>query len=302
MRLDTLPRDSDIGKKTWISSELLGFTARSAAARPARGGLYKVGAMTFRALVAELEAELGEPITLDALTATWQIAQRAAGHRHSVDDVLTAHYAVRELAGSGAARVLDLGSGIGGVGLLALWALGTAARLVCVEAQPISHRLLVANVAGNGLDHRVAARLGDLRELALAERFALVTGSPPYFPVGTGVLPADSQKAYARFELRGDVGDYARAAARHLDEAGVFVFCFPTPQRARAIARVADAGLHVTAYRDVVPRVGLRPLFTLFACRRARAACRVDPPLEVRTRDGAVTAEMLAIRRRFGFT
>jgi tRNA1(Val) A37 N6-methylase TrmN6 len=198
--------------------------------------------------------------------------------------------------------VLDLGSGIGGVGLLALWGLGAAAQLVCVEAQPISHRLLVANVAGNRLEHRVTARLGDLRELALGERFALVTASPPYFPVGTGILPADSQKAHARFELRGDVGDYARAAARHLDGSGVFVFCFPTPQRARAIDRVSDAGLHVTAYRDVVPRVGLRPLFTLFACRPDRAACRVDPPLEVRTRAGVVTDEMLAVRRRFGFT
>lgn len=258
--------------------------------------------MTWSVLVADLEAELGEAITLDALTGTWRIAQRAAGHRHSVDDVLTAHYALCELEGSRAARVLDLGSGIGGVGLLALWGLDDGAQLVCVEAQPISHRLLVANVAGNRLAARVAVRLGDLRELALGERFPLVTGSPPYFPVGTGILPADSQKAHARFELRGDVGDYARAAARHLDDAGVFVFCFPTPQRARAIERVADAGLHVTAYRDVVPRVGLRPLFTLFACRPGRAACRVDPPLEVRARDGALTDEMLAVRRRFGFT
>jgi tRNA1(Val) A37 N6-methylase TrmN6 len=267
--------------------------------------------MMFRALVAELSAELGEPVTLDALTGAWRIAQRAAGHRHSVDDVVTADYAVCELGRMGVMgvmgvmsepRVLDLGSGIGGVGLLALWALGAAARLVCVEAQPISHRLLLANIAGNRLEDRVAARLGDLRELALAERFPLVTGSPPYFPAGTGVLPADSQKAHARFELRGDVGHYAQAAARHLDEDGVFVFCFPTAQRTRAIARVGDAGLHVTAYRDVVPRVGLRPLFTVFAARPSRAACRIDPPLEVRTRDGAVTDEMLAIRRRFGFT
>jgi tRNA1(Val) A37 N6-methylase TrmN6 len=258
--------------------------------------------MPWDTLVGELEAELGEPITLDALTGTWRIAQRAAGHRHSVDDVLTAYYALCSLDGAHAASVLDLGSGIGGVGLLALWGLGEAARLVCVEAQAVSHRLLVANIAGNRLVDRVVARQGDLRELALAERFPLVTGSPPYFSLGTGVLPADAQKAHARFELRGDVGDYAHAAARHLDDDGVFVFCFPTPQRARAIARVGAAGLHVTAYRDVVPRVGLRPLFTLFACRRTARTCRVDPSLEVRTREGVVTDEMRAVRRRFGFT
>ena len=264
--------------------------------------------MPWDALVGELTTALGEPITLDALTGSWRIAQRAAGHRHSVDDVLTAHYALDEVGGVDevgarrAASVLDLGSGIGGVGLLALWGLGATARLVCVEAQAISYRLLVANVAGNRLADRVVTRLGDLRELALAERFPLVTGSPPYFPVGTGILPGDSQKAHARFELRGDIGDYARAAARHLDPDGVFVFCFPTPQRARAIARVGDAGLHVTAVRDVVPRAGRRPLFTLFACRRTARPCRVDPPLEVRTRDGVVTDEVRAVRRRFGFT
>ena len=259
--------------------------------------------MTWDALRVKLEAELGEAITIDALTATWRVAQRAAGHRHSVDDVLTAHRALHEVAGgSRTTSVLDLGSGIGGVGLLALWGLGPRARLVCVEAQAISHRLLVANVAGNELGDRVVTRLGDLRELALDQRFELITGSPPYFPLGTGILPADDQKAHARFELRGDVGDYARAAERHLAVDGVFVFCFPTVQRGRAIASVGASGLHVTTMRDVVPRVGLRPLFTLFACRRTEVACTVDPPLEVRTADGALGAEMRGVRRRFGFT
>jgi tRNA1(Val) A37 N6-methylase TrmN6 len=199
-------------------------------------------------------------------------------------------------------RILDLGSGIGGVGLLTLWGLGPAAELTCIEAQAVSHRLLVANIAGNQLTDRVVTRLGDLRDLALDERFSLVTGSPPYFPLGSGILPGDAQKAHARFELRGDIGDYAHAAARHLEHDGVFVFCFPSPQKNRAWARVRDAGLHITAWCDVVPRTGLRPLFTLFACRRAQLACRVDRPFEVRTRDGLVSEEMAQVRRRFGFT
>lgn len=257
--------------------------------------------------IAALEAALAEPITLDALTGGdggWRLAQRAAGHRHSVDDVLTAHHALATLdeLGLAPASALDLGSGIGGVGLLVLWGLGAAARLVCVEAQTISHRILVGNVAGNGLAARVETRLGDLRDLALDERFALITGSPPYFPLGTGILPADSQKAHARFELRGDVGDYAVAAARHLTDDGVFVCCFPTAQRARALARIAEAGLAVASYRDVVPRASLRPLFTLFVCRRRTdVQCRIDPPLVVREQGGALTDEMQAVRRRFGF-
>ncbi|MGE0550524.1 MAG: tRNA1(Val) (adenine(37)-N6)-methyltransferase [Kofleriaceae bacterium] len=254
------------------------------------------------AIKRQLEAELGEPVTVDALTGDWRIAQRAAGHRHSADDVLTAYYALAHA--DAAALALDLGTGIGGVGLLVLWGL-RAAKLVCVEAQDISVRLLRANIAGNQLEERVEAHHGDLRTFDSPLRFELITGSPPYFPVGTGIVPADSQKAHARFELRGDVNDYARTAARLLRDDGVFVFCFPTPQRERALAAVDRAGLEPIAYRDVIPRVGLRPLFTLFAARLASGAVgagRADPPLTVREHDGSLSDEMRAVRRRFGFT
>jgi tRNA1(Val) A37 N6-methylase TrmN6 len=263
-----------------------------------RGPMSSIERERWGAIRARLEAELGEAITIDALTRDWKIAQRAAGHRHSVDDVLTAAYALR--AASDPDRVLDLGAGIGGVGLLALWGLPRA-RLSCIEAQPISHRLLLANIEGNELGARVEPRLGDLRELASETRFPLVTGSPPYFPLGTGIVPADPQKAHARFELRGGVADYARAAARHLGDDGVFVFCFPTAQRERALAAVAAAGLATTSYRDVIPRRGLAPLFTLFACRRRAARCTVEQPFVVREETGELTAGMQAVRARFGF-
>ncbi len=149
----------------------------------------------------------------------------------------------------------------------------------------------------------MTARHGDLRELDLGERFPLVTGSPPYFPLGTGVLPDDDQKAHARFELRGDVADYARAAARHLADDGVFALCFPTPQRARASAALEGAGLAVLATRDVIPRATLRPLFTLWLARLGAArAPEIQPPLVVRTEDGALSAEMRGVRRRFDLT
>ncbi|HEY0254801.1 MAG TPA: methyltransferase, partial [Kofleriaceae bacterium] len=173
----------------------------------------------------ELELELGEPITQDGLSATFQIFQRKHGHRHSIDDLLTAWFALEHAQPD---RSLDLGTGIGTVGLLLCSAL-PALRLTCIEAQDISYRLLRANIALNGVGERVRALHGDLRALA-DDRYPLVTGSPPYFPPGTGVLPSDSQKAHARFELRGDVGDYAKAAREHLEPDGLFVFCFPTPQ------------------------------------------------------------------------
>jgi len=267
-----------------------------------------------------LESELGERITLDALTgpsgltmrepwqddaggpAGWLIAQRLKGHRHSADDVLTAWYALQ--VSPPVLEHLDLGTGIGTVGLLTLWGMGAEARLTCVEAQEISYRLLQSNIDGNGLRRRVDCSHGDLRELVLGRKFPLVTGSPPYFPAGTGVLPQDSQKAHARFELRGDVSDYAKAAVSHLALGGWFVLCFPSLQKQRALDGIAAAGLKVVKLRDVIPRETLPALFTLFACQHPQdfsGEVTVEEPLTVRHADGRLTGEMAAVRRMFGF-
>ena len=117
-------------------------------------------------------------------------------------------------------------------------------------------------------------------------------------------FPRDSQKAHARFELRGDVGDYARAAVRHLAPGGWFVVCFPSPQKQRALAGIAAAGLKVVRLRDVIPRETLPPLLTLFACRHPAdfmGLTTVEDPLTVRHADGRLTGEMAAVRRVFGF-
>ncbi|MFT3992299.1 MAG: methyltransferase [Luteolibacter sp.] len=267
-----------------------------------------------------LQEELGERITLDALTgangisreepwtddagsaAGWLIAQRLKGHRHSIDDVLTAWYALQHTPK--VTEHLDLGTGIGTVGLLTLWGMGEAARLTCVEAQEISYRLLQANLDFNGLRSRVDCSHGDLRELALDRKFPLITGSPPYFPAGTGVIPKDSQKAHARFELRGDVSDYARAAKKHLAENGWFVLCFPTRQKQRALDGIGAGGFGIERMRDVIPRESLEPLFSLFACRHIEAfsgKVLEENPLVVRHQNGRLTAEMAGVRRGFGF-
>ena len=268
----------------------------------------------------KLEAELDERITLDALTgpvglvsgsplqddqgcnAGWLIAQRLKGHRHSADDVLTAWYALQN--SPKVTEHLDLGTGIGTVGLLTLWGMGPEARLTCVEAQEISYRLLQTNIDANGLRPRVDCSHGDLRDLALEKKFPLITGSPPYFPAGTGVIPQDSQKAHARFELRGDVSDYARAAVKHLAPGGWFALCFPTRQKQRAIDGIAAAGLRIVRHCDVIPRETLPALFSLFACQLPedfQGETVEEPPFLIREQSGRLTAKMAGVRRTFGF-
>ena len=244
----------------------------------------------------------GDELTIDALTGGWSIAQRKKGHRHSTDDLLTGWYAI-EVAGP-ARRILDLGAGLGSVGLIALWR-SPDATLVSIEAQEVSFALLESNIARNELGGRVRAIHGDLRDTRLGETFDLVTGSPPYWDVSWGVVPADSQKAHARFELRGDIRDYAHAARAHLAPGGWFVCCFPSVQEERARAAFRGAELALERKRVVIPREGAAPLFTLYACRRIEdGPCEgvvTEPAHVVRDATGTPTAAHQAARRALGF-
>src|SRR4029434_9001372 len=116
------------------------------------------------------------PITLDILAGDWRIFQLRTGHRFSTDDLLTAWTAVR--ANPAARQVLDLGAGIGSVGLPALCKLPTARHLTMVEVQAVSHALACRTVAYNGLAALVTLHRLDLRDWP-GGAFDLVTGSPP---------------------------------------------------------------------------------------------------------------------------
>ena len=249
---------------------------------------------------ASLEAELGFPVSISGLTGPLRIFQRVRGHRHGVDDATTAWYALQKAPT--AATCLDLGTGVGTVGLVVLWGLGPGASLTCVEAHEVSYGLLRANIVCNELESRVEAIHGDIRELNLPWKFPLITGSPPYFPIDGGTLPADTQKAHARFELRGHVGDYAAAARRHLAPSGVFVFCFPFQQKARCIELVHATGFRIVTTRDVFPRRDRPALFSLYSARLDwTGPIEEEPAFVVAEADGTYTAEMVEMQRSRDF-
>jgi tRNA1Val (adenine37-N6)-methyltransferase len=242
--------------------------------------------------------------TLDPLVGDWRILQLRKGHRFSVDDVVTAWRGTA--ARPDARRVLDLGCGIGSVGLTALWQLPDDATLVGVEAQAISADLARRTVALNGLADRVTVVHGDLRDpevVPAAARppggFDLITGSPPYIPETDGIVPAHPQKAGARFELRGSVFDYAAAAARWLAPDGRFSFVMlaADPRTERA---PEQAGLVVVERLDVTFRAGRPPHIAVLTCARAddpaARAPRVTRSLTIRDEDGRETPELLAFR------
>jgi len=248
--------------------------------------------------------------TLDAISGHFRLFQLAHGHRFSTDDILTAWY------GSSwcptARTALDLGSGIGTVGMICAWRL-PGATFVTVEAQAESVALARKSARYNGLADRYEIRQGDFREpgiLQARETFDLITGSPPYFPPGAGIQSEHPQKLACRFELRGTVADYCAVAATHLAPGGFFACVFPyePPQLARLEAAARSSGLVIVRKRPVIFREGDPPMIGLFGLLRAqdlpewlRGQTWTEPDLIIRTRAGNIHAEYSAVKLAIGF-
>jgi tRNA1(Val) A37 N6-methylase TrmN6 len=236
------------------------------------------------------------------LVGDWRIFQRVDGHRWSMDDLVTAYLASVSVPAP-PARTLDIGCGLGSVLMSVAWKF-PAARCVGIEAQPVSAALARRSLAYNGAADRVEVRLGDLRDPALLPEgavFDLVTGTPPYFPRGTGVESELVQKGPCRFEHRGGVEAYCAAAARALAPAGRFVLCAAHGQGERIAAAARAEGLAIERIVDVVPRTGKPPLLVLHVMRRGPVSAPAPrDTVTVRDASGQWTAAFSPIRAAMG--
>ncbi len=248
--------------------------------------------------------------TLDAISGHFRIFQLRDGHRFSTDDILTAWYGTTWCPAAHTA--LDLGSGIGTVGMICAWRL-PGAKFVTIEAQSESVALAKKSASYNGIENRYEIREGDFRApeiLAKEEKFDLITGSPPYFPLGDGVESEHPQKLACRFELRGNIADYCATAAQHLAPGGFFACVFPhePAQLARVEAAAKNSNLVIVRKRPVVFREGDAPLVALFGIMRAedlpewfRGQTWTEPYLVIRARDGKIHPEYSAVKLAIGF-
>jgi tRNA1Val (adenine37-N6)-methyltransferase len=248
--------------------------------------------------------------TLDAISGHFRLFQLRDGHRFSTDDILTAWYGTTWCPT--ARTALDLGSGIGTVGMICAWR-WPGVKFVTVEAQAESVALAKKSARYNGIEDRYEIRQGDFREngiLRADAKFDLITGSPPYFPLGDGVKSEHPQKLACRFELRGTIADYCESAAKHLASGGFFACVFPhePTQLARVEAAAKNSNLVIVRKRPVVFREGDPPLVALFGMMRAddlpewfRNQTWTEPDLIIRARDGKIHPEYSAVKLAIGF-
>jgi len=242
---------------------------------------------------------------LSYLLGDFRIFQKKSGHRWSLDDFITAYVALEHVQNARIERAIDLGTGIGSVLSMIAWGLEHA-TLVGIEAQDASIDLARRSLRYNGLTSRITLRHGDFRdETVVPEQhaFDLVTGTPPYLPLGTGLVSDKIQKEPCFFETRGGVDDYARIAARIVKPEGFVVLCSGLASGPRLAIAAERAGLVLETRIVVVPRHLKAPLLDV-GVMRPKASIPANPTEErtftVRDRDGKLTPEMHAARERMG--
>lgn len=134
------------------------------------------------------------------------------------------------------ARILDLGSGCGTLGLL-LCARDPGCTVTGIELDENAHRMALQNAHHNGISERLSSICGDITaisEFLAPGNFSVCVSNPPYFTAG----PQSSTHPTARREDRCGLKDLFHAAAWALKYGGDF-YLVHRPERLAEICAVA---------------------------------------------------------------
>ncbi len=148
------------------------------------------------------------------------------------------------------ARVLDLGSGGGTLGLL-LCAKDPGCCVTGVECSEAAHAVAEQNIARNDLQSRLSSICGDLRQFS-GDPFHCCLSNPPYFSSG----PASRNHTTARREDLCSPAELFAAAARNLKYGGDFFLVHKPDRLAELIACGAKENLEAKRLRLVRHKAG----------------------------------------------
>jgi tRNA1(Val) A37 N6-methylase TrmN6 len=227
------------------------------------------------------------------------LRQPATGHRAGTDAILLAA-ALPEL---GAGPLLDMGAGVGTVGLLAALA-QPALAVVLVERDPELAALAEANAEANGLSNRVAVIAADVeapaRTLAdhglAAAGFACVALNPPFYAAGrTKASPVPNRRAAHVAE--GGLALWLKAARRLLRPGGTVAVIHRAQALPELLAGLATGfgGIAIRPVHGVAGKPAIRVLVT--ARLNGKGPAALLPALVLNAEDGRFTPEAEAIHR-----
>jgi tRNA1(Val) A37 N6-methylase TrmN6 len=240
-------------------------------------------------------AELSEDLWLGGQLT---LLQPKCGHRVGTDAALL----VAATSDVGQGRIVDVGAGVGAVGL-ALAKRLPLASVDLVEIDPDLAALAGSNAQRNGLAEQIrVVRLNALssskrREAGLTERARCVVTNPPFFD--TQAVRASPNRSKARAHVLADAGlaDWIEASLAMLAPRGRFVMIHRPNALAMILASIGGR-LGGLVLLPVHPAVGASAHRLLVSgVKGSKAPLRLAPALVLHGPDGRMTAEADAIHR-----
>ena len=186
------------------------------------------------------------------------------------------------------ARVLDLGSGCGTLGLL-LCAKDSGCHVCGMELEERAHSCALENIARNGLSHRMESLNCDLRtacETITPGSFTTCVSNPPYFPGGPG-----GKMTGARREDLCPPEALFRAASRALKTGGDFYLVHRPERLAQLCALGSAVGLEAKQLQLIRHREGDPVCLILLQFRKGGKPGLLWQELCLHHRDGTPTPE-----------
>jgi tRNA1(Val) A37 N6-methylase TrmN6 len=230
-------------------------------------------------------------LTEDALLGgRVQLLQPARGYRVAVDAVLLAA-AVDAAPGQ---RILDLGAGVGAVGLC-LAARLPGCRIVGIELQTALAELAERNANLNGMADRVRTIVHDLAKPLPADlgRFHHVVTNPPYLAAAVADPSPDPSKALATVESSADLARWLTVATAAAEPAGTLLLIHRSDRLDELLRHLGSLGWGDTTVKRLPPAARI-----LVRARRADRPTRRDAaPLTLHGPGGGYTDEAEAILR-----
>jgi tRNA1(Val) A37 N6-methylase TrmN6 len=230
-------------------------------------------------------------LTEDALLGgRVRVLQSRRGYRVAIDAVLLAA-AIKPAAGE---RVLDLGAGVGSVGLCLAKRVPDC-TILGIELQPALAQLAERNATRNGLNGRVRTMAHDIaqpwpRTLPL---FDQVASNPPYLAAAVADPSPDPSKALATVESSADLARWLEIAVGALQPAGTLTLIHRSDRLEEIAAHLTRLGCGVLTVKTLPPAARV-----LIRARRGAEPSRTEsPPLVLHKPEGGYTEAAEAILR-----
>ena len=178
-----------------------------------------------------------------------KITQPAEGYRVGTDAVLLA-----AVINSSGGRILDMGTGVGGVALCVAHRLADV-QITAIEKESDISELARKNLADNGLEDRIRLITGDITAMpsVLAGSFDHVMSNPPYHD-SRGTKPRSRTRALAHMGDETELEDWVKAALWATKPRGRITFICRADRGAELIQLFETQGAGETLLFPIWPR------------------------------------------------